>query len=88
MKIKKNYLLRDILGSYIVMGTDRDAYRPNELMSVNETGKFLWDKLVDGADRDELVEALTNEYEVDEATAGKDVDAFLGLLREQGLIEE
>ena len=88
MKIKKNYLLRDILGSYIVMGTDRDAYRPNELMSVNETGKFLWDRLVDGADRDELVEALTNEYEVDEATAGKDVDAFLGLLREQRLIEE
>ena len=41
-----------------------------------------------GAEKPELVDALTKEYEVDAETAEKDVDAFLARLREKALIEE
>ena len=70
------------------MGIGSEAYVPNQIMSVNETGAFLWRLLEKGAEKPELVDGLTKEYEVDAETAEKDVDAFLNRLREKALIEE
>lgn len=54
--------------------------------TVNPTGTLLWTRLVDGATRDDLISALLAEYDIDERRAGADVDAFLQLLAESGLI--
>ncbi len=40
-----------------------------------------------GADRDELLRYLLDEYEVDEATARQDLDAFLAMLEKMKLLE-
>ena len=57
-------------------------------MSLNETGAFLWRILEQGAERGDLVERLTREYDVDAQTAAADVDAFLDSLRKEALIAE
>ncbi len=87
MQIKPGYLLRNVLDMYVVMGVGREAYQPNRIMSVNETGAFLWEMLVKGAERSALVEAMLARYEVDQSTAEKDVDAFLAQLTDKGLIQ-
>lgn len=88
MKIHPGYLLRKVMDIYVVIGVGSDAYAPNQIMSVNETGAFLWNILEHGAERSELVEALLREYEVDRQTAEQDVDAFLTQLREKALMDE
>ena len=88
MKIRSGYMLRQVLDVYVVLGIGSEAYNPNQIMSVNETGAFLWGLLEKGADKQELVDSLTKEYEVDVQTAEKDVDDFLTRLREKALIEE
>ena len=88
MKIRSGYILRQVMDVYVVLGIGSEAYNPNQIMSVNETGAFLWGLLEKGAEEQELVEGLTKEYEVDVQTAEKDVDDFLARLREKALIEE
>ncbi len=88
MKIRSGYMLRQVMDVYVVLGIGSEAYNPNQIMSVNETGAFLWGLLEKGADKQGLVDSLTKEYEVDVQTAEKDVDDFLTRLREKALIEE
>lgn len=88
MKLKPGFMLRKVVEVYVVLGIGSEAYVPNQIMSVNETGAFLWPLLEKGAERQDLVDSLTKEYDVDAATAAADVDSFLARLRENGLIEE
>lgn len=88
MKIRSGFMLRQVMGIYVIMGIGRGAYRPNQVLSVNETGAYLWNLMKEGAERQDLANCLAKEYGIDLATAEKDVDAFLVKLREKALIEE
>ena len=59
----------------------------NGMIRLNETGKFLWDALSKGAEEDELVSKILEEYEIDEATARADVKAFVEKLKGVGALE-
>jgi len=56
-------------------------------LNANPTGALLWATLAKGTTRDELVRTLLADYEIDEATAGIDVDSFLAELDSHGLLE-
>ena len=88
MNIKSGFMLRKVVDIYVILGIGSEAYAPRQIMSVNETGAFLWKLLETGTDREALVEALLSEFEVDRAVAEKDVDAFLAKLQEKALIDE
>lgn len=88
MKIQPGYFLRNVLDMYVVMGTGKEAYRPNTIMSTNETGAFLWKLMEQGAERDELIDKMLAEYDVDRETAQKDTDAFIASLKEKALITD
>ena len=61
--------------------------RASEYIAVNRTGAALWPDLLAGATREDLVARLVESFDVEEATAGRDVDAFLDVLRERDLLE-
>ena len=88
MKIRSGYILRQVMDINVVLGIGSDAYVPNQIMSVNEVGAFLWNLLEEGAEKQELVDKLTKEYDVDFSTASGGVDNFLAQLREKALIVE
>ena len=87
MKIRSGYMLRQVMDIYAVIGIGSEAYTPNQIMSVNETGAFLWKRLEEGAEKKELIDALQEEYETDFETAERDVAKFLDQLRGMKLIE-
>ena len=47
----------------------------------------MWKQIEQGADEDKIVNALMEEYEVDEETAKNDVSEFVNLLINNGLID-
>ena len=57
------------------------------MVTLNETGGFLWEKLAEGADAEGLKAALLAEYDVDEATAEKDVAKFIENVTNAGFVE-
>ena len=56
--------------------------------ALNPTGRLLWGLLEAGADRQDLVTALTERYDVSEADAADDVRAFLDALATRELVSE
>ena len=59
----------------------------SEYFKVNGTGALLWQRLSQGAPREDLVDALGERYELPPDTAERDVDAFLAMLRARDLVE-
>lgn len=87
MKIKPDFILKNIAGAYVVIPLRSAAVNFNAVIKLSETGAFLWEKLSKGAEKDELVQALLAEYDVDEATASADVDRFISKLKEADLVD-
>lgn len=84
MKIREDELTwQELEDEIVVLDLAGSVY-----LQINGTGAALWKVLLDGADRTQLVTTLTTTYHVDEATAGRDVDAFLEQLRTAGLLLE
>lgn len=87
MKIKDGFILREVAGSFIVVAVGEAVKEFNGIINLNETGAVLWKTLEKGATKEQLVKALLAEYDVDEATAEKDVSAFIEKLQEAKLVK-
>ena len=88
MKTKKGFMLRSVGGRNVVVAIGKASEEFNGLITLNETGAFLWKQLQNGTTYDDMLAALLAEYEVDEATARAGIDAFLDTARGANLIEE
>ena len=87
MKIKSDYILKKIAGSYVVVPVRTRAVDFSGIIKLSETGAFLWEILSKGAEKETLLARMLEEYEVDESTASADIDRFLRKLQEADLIE-
>lgn len=71
----ENLVWRQVGDEVIVLDMATSQY-----LSVNPTGAVLWRLLVEGSRLDDLVRELVEHFEVDEATAAADTEAFLSSL--------
>ena len=85
MKLKQGFILRTVAGETVVLPSG-DELDLNMMITLNDTGKFLWEKLETGAEMDELVAGLLAEYDVDEATARAGAERFVAKLNENGFL--
>ena len=85
MKLKEGFVLREVAGDIVVIPSG-DTLDLNMMITLNETGRFLWTKLEAGAEMPELVQALTQEYEVSEQDAERHIEKFVAKLNENGLL--
>lgn len=88
MRTKKGFMLRTVANRNIVISIGKASLEFNGLITLNETGAFIWKKLSNGCTYDELLNAVLDEYEVDEATAKQGIDDFLKVARNADLIDE
>ena len=87
MKIKENFVLRQIAGTWVVISLAEATVDFNGLLTLNESGLMLWKLIEKGSTREQLASALTEEYEVSYETALADVDEYLEKLNKVGCIE-
>lgn len=85
MKIKDGFILRQVTGQNVVLPSG-DELDLNMMITLNDTGAFLWQKLQEERDEDALVRALLSEYDVDEATARRCVAGFVKKLDDNGFL--
>ena len=81
MKLKNGFMLKEIAGECIVVATDA-SLNLDGMITLNETAKTIWQTLEKGAEMDDLVQALTDEFEVDADKARKAAEAFVAKLKE------
>lgn len=85
MKLKDGFILREVAGENVVIPAG-DALNLNMMITLNDTGAFLWKLLEQETDEDAMVDALLAEYDVDETSAKTHVTAFVNKLKEQDFL--
>ena len=86
MKTTQDVMMREIAGETVLIPVGELAMRFQGIMSLNETGVFLWERMQEDCTEDSLVQAILEEYDTTEACARKDVQAFIKQLQEQELL--
>ena len=59
----------------------------NGVITLNETGAFIWELLGEERSLGELVEAVSQEFDVEPDQARKDIEDFLENLRKFDMLE-
>ena len=86
MKIKSGFILKEIAGENVLMFLDSSL--KNKVITLNETGAFIFKLLSEGKEVNEITASLLSEYDIDEANAASDVAKFIQALSSIGALEE
>ena len=86
MKLKKDFILREIMGDVVLVPINQSTSQFNGLITVNELGKFIWENLEKVQDENDSLQLILDEYEVDRDIAKKDLDEFLQVLKDMDII--
>jgi len=86
MKLKDGFILREVAGEHVVLPSG-DELNLNMMITLNETGAFLWKKLQQETDEAALVSALLETYDVDVDMAAQHVNTFIAKLREHDFLD-
>ncbi len=87
MKRSDNFILKELMGSFVLVPVGEAAMNLNGVISLNESAKFLWDAAEGEFELDDLVDALVREYKIDIQTATNGAEIFLNRMKEEGCIE-
>lgn len=87
MKIASGYTLVTIAGENVVVPLGDKNVGLKSLVSLNDTGAFLWRMLERETTRDELLAAMLDEYETDAAQARADIETFAAKLQALNILE-
>lgn len=87
LRIRDGFMLREIADTFIVIPIGEKTVEFNGLMTLSESGAFLWNNLKNDVSENTLLLAILGEYTVDEATAKEDINNFISALISKGLIE-
>ncbi len=87
-QVSKEMVLRSIAGECIVIPTGSLALRLNGMIALSSSAQRLMPLLQAGCTEAALVACLLDHFEVEEATASRDVAEFLAQLRSLDLLQE
>lgn len=88
MRVSNNYIFRRIAEESLLIPTGEAAIAAKGLIALSESGCLLYQKLKNECTTEDLVVALTAEYDVEEAVARADVEAFLDQMRQLNMLVE
>lgn len=81
MRVKPKVMYRKIDNEYYVLEPETNTF-----LNFNEVGNFIFEKIIAGMERGQIVEEITENYSVDQKTAWSDVEEFLQELIELKII--
>jgi hypothetical protein len=88
MKISEKFKVREMAGEHVIIMPGRVGADMTRILALNDSSLYLWETLR-GRDftTEEAAGLLTERYEVDEAPALRDAQAWTGKLAECGVLE-
>lgn len=87
MKIAKGFSLINIAGQNVVVPLGSKNVNFNKMISLNDSGAFLWQQLQTEKTEQELLAAMLEEYDIDETRASEDIKRFISKLKDAEILE-
>ena len=88
MRLAKGFITQEFRGEQLMVAVGEAAKRFRGLARSNATAAFIVDRLKTETTEAEIVSAVLEEFEADEARVRTDVARIIGQLRSIGAIEE
>lgn len=88
MKIKNGFILRNFSDKIVAVAEDDFADNSNLFIKMSSSAEFVWNFLLSDRTYEEVLEALLEKYDVDRQTAENDLNSFLSIVRNAGLLDE
>lgn len=88
MKIKSEFVLRKFSDKFIAVSVNDSADENNVLITMNSSGAFVFELMQKDVSYKEVIDKLIEKYDIKEATAKADFDAFLQNVRNAGMLYE
>ena len=88
MKASNQFILRTIADENLLIPVGEAALSVKGLIALSESGALLFQTLKKSCEKADLISALMAEYDVSEKIASQDVEAFLGQMRQLGMLVE
>ena len=87
MKIKNGFVLRELAGEYVVVALGEASKIFNGIIKLNDSGRAIWELLSAGCEREDAIESMLKEYDVDRETVEADFDRFVEVLKGANILE-
>ncbi len=87
MKIKKGFITKKVAGDVIVIPAEQALVDFKAVITLNETGAYLWELLKEEQTKESLIENMCKEYDAEKELINADVEEFLKVLEDKGLLE-
>ena len=86
MKIKRDFILREIAGDILLVPAGKTALDLNGMLTLNEVGAEIWKMLPEVEFEEEIVQRLLQEYDAEPAQVREDVSEFMSQLRKLEIV--
>lgn len=86
MQVKDGLKIKKVSDYYLVVKDDVNLDF-NKVITLNKSGKLLFESLKEPQTTESLTNVLLNTYDVTEEQAIKDVNSFLNILKENNLLK-
>ena len=88
MKLKTKYILRSVADKTVAIAVEQGDEKTDGVITLNETGAFIFSLINDGADFDTVADKFFDEYDVTKEEAVKAVENFVEYLKNSDLLED
>lgn len=87
LKTKSGFILKNIAGDYIVVPGGKNIVDFRIMLTLNETGAWIWKELEKGVSLQELTESFAENNGIEISVAENDVKDFILQLENRELLE-
>lgn len=87
MKLKGEYILREIAGDAVLIPTGQSALEFNGIIALNPISADIWKWLQEGCGKEQILEHILEEYDVTKDVALGDLNEFLEQLQQLNILD-
>ncbi|MBO5852596.1 MAG: PqqD family protein [Clostridia bacterium] len=88
MKLKTKYILKTVADKTVAIAIEQGSEATDGVITLNDTGAFIFSNINEGADFDTIVDRFFEEYDVTPEEASKAVENFVEYLKSKDLLED
>lgn len=86
MRIKNGFVLREIAGKYVVIATGEASKEFNGMITLNQTGKEIWEGVTNGLSVEAIAERLVGNFDVSMEKALEDTKKMIASMEQAGFL--
>lgn len=88
MKLKYDFSIQEVADKYVAVAKNRETETVELVFNLNETGALILKAIQDDKDAPSIVGLLLSKYDVQPQEAETEVNRFIQMLSDNGLLAE